>query len=122
ELHPTQFGYVLVPLALIAIPLSWRRSQTIYLAILLILITGFWLFFTHLQGRFLILIVPICALLLSQVQARWWTPALAIVLSCGVLATCLHLHQELMIYLYGEPHPGRPAGVVQLLGRENYSS
>src|SRR5205814_6540115 len=67
-----QFGYVLLPLGLLAIGLTWRRPGTWFLAGMLVFLTVFWLEFTHLQGRFYLLAVPLCGLPLSQVTLRRW--------------------------------------------------
>ena len=61
-----QFGFVLIPLGILAAGLSIRRSETQFLFSLLVLLTIFWIFFTHLQGRFYVLALPIAALLLAQ--------------------------------------------------------
>jgi hypothetical protein len=42
--------------------------------------TIFWLAFTHLQSRFYVLIIPVAALLLSQLERpRWFIPAAALI-------------------------------------------
>jgi hypothetical protein len=64
-----QFGYVLIPAALVSIILTFRQPETWFLSIVFLALTVVWLFFTHLQGRFFILAVPICALLVAKL--RW---------------------------------------------------
>jgi hypothetical protein len=66
-----QFGYLLLPLGLIAFVLSIRRPQAWFLFGLLLILTVFWLGFTHLQARFFLLAAPICALLIAQVDWRF---------------------------------------------------
>jgi hypothetical protein len=61
-----QFGYFLVPMAVLAIVIKWKDSDVWFLGAMLFLLTVFWLGFTHLQSRFFILAVPICALLIAR--------------------------------------------------------
>ncbi|HEX4792819.1 MAG TPA: glycosyltransferase family 39 protein [Humisphaera sp.] len=115
-----RFGYLFLPLALVAIALSYRRAQTWFLAGLLVMIAVVWLFFTHLQGRFLILALPIGALLIGQIEwDRWpipWSVAgllliIAVVISQAA-AGAVRLHIMLADRLYGE------RGIAGALGIE----
>jgi hypothetical protein len=65
-----RYGYLLIPLAIACAALAYRRPETWLLAALLLLLTVFWLGFTHLQGRFFVLAVPVAALLIAQVRGR----------------------------------------------------
>ena len=65
-----QFGFLLVPLAIIGIGIGWRDPQVWFLGAMLFLLAVFWLGFTHLQGRFLVLAIPICALLVATLPPR----------------------------------------------------
>src|SRR4029079_11585784 len=69
-----RFGYVLLPLGIIAVALSFKHRETKVLALLLLALLIFWLFMTHLQGRFFVLAIPICAMLIAQVQWKLWPP------------------------------------------------
>jgi hypothetical protein len=60
-----QYGYLLLPLALAAVVLNHRDPDVWFLGALLFFLAVFWLGFTHLQSRFFILAVPICAMLIS---------------------------------------------------------
>jgi hypothetical protein len=88
-----RYGYVLLPVALIALFISRGRPETWYLAALIFVMTVFWLGFTHLQSRFYVLIIPVAALLLSQLERpRWVVPAAALVviqamLTIGLVST-----------------------------------
>lgn len=73
-----RYGFVLIPAAAIAAALTFRRRETAMLIVNLVAIAAIWLFATHLQSRFLVLAVPICALLLAT--SRWVVPALALAL------------------------------------------
>lgn len=64
-----RFGYVLIPLGFIAGLGAVRRPEVQLLLILLVLLLLFWLGFTHLQGRFFVLAIPILALMISA--GRW---------------------------------------------------
>jgi hypothetical protein len=61
-----QFGFVLFPLALASVAFNYRDPIVWFLGTLLFLLILFWLTVTHLQSRFLILAVPLCALLVAQ--------------------------------------------------------
>jgi hypothetical protein len=65
-----RFGYAMIPFALVCAALAYRRPETWLLIALLALLAVFWLGFTHLQGRFFVLAVPLAALLIAQVQGR----------------------------------------------------
>jgi hypothetical protein len=63
-----------------------RDRESICLGVLLLFQAIFWLFFTHLQSRFFILSLPICALLIGQMNHRAWKwigSALAICIAVG---------------------------------------
>jgi hypothetical protein len=83
-----QYGFLLFPLALLSIAWNWRDPDVWFLGAMLFLLAVFWLGFTHLQSRFLILIVPICALLIARMR---WTVAIAIIAQAGVGFVMLHL-------------------------------
>src|SRR5581483_9239320 len=59
---------LLVLLALIAACIRVNR-ESFLLLVLLLLNGAFWLFFTHLQSRFFVLSIPICALLIGRAEA-----------------------------------------------------
>ena len=65
-----RYGYVLLPLGCAAVILTRKNPATICLAILLIVQTGFWLCFTHLQSRFMVMIIPMIALLIAQYESQ----------------------------------------------------
>ncbi len=110
-----QFAYALVPLGVLAAGLARRRPVTAFLAGMLLLLTGFWLGFTHLQGRFYLLALPACAILLAQVP--WRGRAAVAVFAVVIVAAVpgwLRLHRAVVARLYGEP--GGPGGVVAVVG------
>jgi hypothetical protein len=57
-----QYGYVVVPIGCAAAVARLRHAGGIFLAILLASIAVVWLFFTHLEGRFFVPIIPTAAL------------------------------------------------------------
>jgi hypothetical protein len=108
-----QFGFVLLPAALVAIVLPRRRGQGIFLGVLLLVLAGFWLALTHLQGRFFVLAVPVAALLIAG--ADWgrllWIGSTAAVLGVGV--GLISVHQRFSSRMYG---PQGWAGVIGVPG------
>lgn len=110
-----QFGYALVPLGVLAAVLARRRPATPFLVGVLLLLTLFWFGFTHLQGRFYLLALPACAILLAQVS--WGRRATIAILGVVVLAAIpgwFRLHRAVVARLYGEPNG--PGGVVAVVG------
>jgi hypothetical protein len=111
-----QFAYVLVPLGVVGMFVARRRPENLFLAGMLLLLTVFWLGFTHLQGRFYLLALPVCAIAAAQIE--WPRMAIPVVLLVIVAATVpgwLRVHRTILARLYGEP--GSPAGgMVSVLG------
>ncbi|MGD1276123.1 MAG: hypothetical protein ABR964_02730 [Tepidisphaeraceae bacterium] len=68
-----RYGWLLLPLAVIALALSWQERSAAFLGVLLLLQTAFWLLATHLQGRFMVIAIPLAAWLIVQYDGRLWT-------------------------------------------------
>ena len=111
-----QFGFVAIPLGILAAGFSIRRNESQFLFALLILLTIFWICFTHLQGRFYVLALPIAALLLAQIwQLETISrPAqairasiIAIVVIASILSEVL-LNGDLLSRLYSRELPLAP--------------
>lgn len=60
-----QFGYVILPLGIIAAIIARRNAIAWHLAGLFTILILFWLTMTHLQARFFVLAAPLAALMLS---------------------------------------------------------
>lgn len=105
------YGYVLLPIGLLAgvLALVQRRRQAVFLWLMLILLAIIWIGFTHLQGRFFILAIPILALMLGQVKWGLWQWPLAAVILAGGAVGFVGLNGQLLAWL----EPG-------LLGMENF--
>lgn len=101
-----QFGYLFIPAALASLVVTFRQPQTSYLAILLLILLIVWLFFTHLQSRFFILAVPLCALLIARLP--------------GGVAFPLVLAQAVVAFILLQQHFG-PRVVPPALGTEDLS-
>jgi hypothetical protein len=71
-----QYGYILLPLAIVAAIVRWRDRETWLLLIVGAIIFVTWIGFTHLQPRFLIMIVPVAAILAGRIKF----PAMSIVI------------------------------------------
>ncbi|HTL30410.1 MAG TPA: glycosyltransferase family 39 protein, partial [Tepidisphaeraceae bacterium] len=61
----SSYAWLLLPMAIAAAVLAWRRAECRTLAILIGLHALFWIAFTHLQGRFFVLLVPWGAILIA---------------------------------------------------------
>jgi hypothetical protein len=81
----SQFGYVLWPAALIAAVLAAMRRDrsTSMLSILAIIILAAWLGLTHLIPRFVILAVPVAAVLVGRIE--WGRSGIVIALAAATL-------------------------------------
>jgi hypothetical protein len=108
-----RYGYVLLPLGCAAVILTRKNQATICLAILLIVQTGFWLCFTHLQSRFMVMIIPMIALLIAQYESRGWT-ALCAVIAVGLACFSIAMLIGKMTRYLQTDHDK-----VSLIGREN---
>ncbi|MDP9175121.1 MAG: hypothetical protein M3O30_14835 [Planctomycetota bacterium] len=73
------YGLIFIPLGLAAIVLSFRSRVVLYLLMLLAMQTLVWLLFTHLQGRFMVMLIPLVALIIAQPRGRDWIAFCAIV-------------------------------------------
>ncbi len=66
------YGWVLLPLVIVASIIGWVRVEVRILALLILFHAVFWIFFTHLQGRFFILLVPWGAMLVGiAFESKW---------------------------------------------------
>lgn len=110
-----QYGFVLMPLALVAIVLRRSDPATWFLGALLFLLAPFWAGFTHLQSRFFILSVPLAALLITRLP---WQVGILIVLQPLIAFPMLHRHFESHVELRGN---GAEARVTDLTGVEDLS-
>jgi hypothetical protein len=72
-----RYGYVLFPLGIGALALGIRNRAMVGLGILLVFQIAFWICFTHLQSRFMVMAIPIIALMLAQIEPRAWLPLCA---------------------------------------------
>ena len=66
-----RYGFLFLPLTLVAIGLG-RDRRAIFLGAVLAVQLIIWLAFTHLEGRFFILAIPIGAMLIGLVRAQVW--------------------------------------------------
>lgn len=66
-----RFGYILIPTGILAGLFNLRRREAQLLLGLIFSWLIFWTFFTHLQGRFFTLAIPVCALLIASLTKPW---------------------------------------------------
>jgi hypothetical protein len=92
---------VLVPLATIALAMSARRPDGALLAGVFAILAVVWLGFTHLQGRFLLLAVPLGAVAIGMVRWGIARVGVLIVLLLAAGRSAVSLHRELADRLYG---------------------
>ena len=110
-----QFGFVPLTIGASAVFVSWRDRRARALALLLGMFLAFWLAFTHLQGRFFVIAVPVAALLGGIAEwRRMWTPVTASVALSAVISWSL-VHQQFEQRMRG------PMGWAPLLGKDDFS-
>jgi hypothetical protein len=105
-----RYGYVLLPLGVVAIALGPRSREVALLAILLLVQLIFWLGFTHLQSRFFVLAIPICAMLISLVNFKPFRLACAVAVCIATVVSFARLHQIISRY------PRDVIGLQQITG------
>jgi hypothetical protein len=79
-----RYGYLLIPFAILAAVMR-RDRDVLMLGLLLVVQAGFWLFFTHLQSRFFVLAIPVCALMVGGLKRKEWviaSVAVTVVVAC----------------------------------------
>lgn len=80
------YTWVFLPLVMAASIIGWRRVEVRILALLIFFHAIFWIFFTHLQGRFFILLVPWGAMLIAiALEEKWRIVSVA----SGVVIACI---------------------------------
>jgi hypothetical protein len=94
-----RYGFTLLPLALVAAAVD-RSPRAVFLLTMLAILTVFWVGFTHLQGRFFVLAIPVAAMLVASLE-RWRWPA-AGVLACVLVTSFVMLNVRLASYLYAK--------------------
>jgi hypothetical protein len=105
-----QFGYVIWPLAIIALLVNPRRPFAWALAVVVLLQLIFWLGFTHLIGRFFVLAVPAAAVVIGT--TRWRRGGEFVVASVVAAAA--------VVAWFGAP--GRPGGMVTAGGFDRFAA
>jgi hypothetical protein len=108
-----RFGFVVMPLGIVAAAFNWKDRRTAALCLILISLAVFWLFFTHLQSRFFTLAIPISALLIGQLGTRRLVviaySIIVLLAGCGGLAAVFEKVTSI------NPH------LFEIIGTENLS-
>jgi hypothetical protein len=108
-----RYGFVLLPLGAAAFVLSIRKKETLYLGILFAFQLAFWLCFTHLQSRFMVMEIPIIALLIAQCEMKIWIRMTAAASVAMAIFSCAMLIDKLGPYIELDRRTSA------LIGREN---
>jgi hypothetical protein len=84
-----RYGWVVLPLGAVAMALGYRNRLAWFLAALLAMHAVFWVGFTHLQGRFFVLSIPIVAIAAGLVRlALWRCGMIAAVITSSIVGCC----------------------------------
>ncbi|MDB5301463.1 MAG: hypothetical protein JWO87_3126 [Phycisphaerales bacterium] len=120
-----QFGYLLLPLGIAGLAFSIWRPDSWFLAGMLLLLTVFWTGFTHLQGRFFVLAIPVAALLAARIEWRRVPWAGAALVAVFAISGWVRVNNRLCAFLYGSDADPKRAGLIlptgngQALGNED---
>lgn len=91
-----RFGFLILPIGLASAALARSRESRFLLAVLAVMGIS-WLFLTHLQGRFFVSALPVCALLLGLIKsgksAAWAAGAAALAAIIGIGLVLARLHE-----------------------------
>jgi hypothetical protein len=77
-----KFGFVIIPLGIAAAALTRKRLTWTLVGVLVIQFV-FWVGFTHVQGRFMVVAIPILAILIGQPEGKLWS---SIVVAASVIS------------------------------------
>ncbi len=116
-----QFGFLIIPLSLAGVTCAFRSPTAWFCLAILGMLILFWLGFTHLQGRFFILAIPLCGLLVAHIK---WSRAIPVGIASVVLAGAggwIVLNRGIVSYLNGGPGSPMGIGLVSFLGVEQFS-
>jgi hypothetical protein len=108
-----RYGYAIIPLGIAAAILGRRNRTAMFLFLLAITQLFIWIGFTHLQSRFMVIVIPIIALLIVQVDFPGWK------IFCSAVAVALIVFATAAIGLKLQSISRRAPDLAQLIGREN---
>ena len=114
-----EYGFVILPLGIAACILRWRDRQIWLIFVVGIFILVVWIGFTHLLPRFLVMLIPVAAMAIGQIQwHRAWPVAVILVLTAAGLGWSYVIPE---LYKQSNPPPidGQPR--VALFGLEDTS-
>lgn len=90
-LADARFAYLLLPASLVLSACLWRRAEMRFLGLFLLFQLMFWLFFTHLQPRFGVIMLPIAALIVARSLAGFAPIEASVAVLCAAAGlTVLH--------------------------------
>ncbi len=108
-----RYGYALWPIAAGALLLGRKNRDSLFLGVLLAVQVVIWLLFTHVQSRFMVIAVPIIAILATRVgHTKWFVLCAGLAAGMIALSTCT-LVAKFQRYLHADHE------IAPLIGREN---
>jgi hypothetical protein len=99
-----RFGYVPLAAGVVALAVGYRDRRARVLGLVLLMLLIFWLGFTHLQGRFFVLAVPVVALLVALADWGKLTPVVTGAAAVWAVAAWAMVHGAFAERLYGTQH------------------
>jgi hypothetical protein len=91
-----RYGFVVLPAGLVAGALNRRRPEMLLLTSLLMLQAIVWVGFTHLQGRFFVLSIPMVAIGAGLVELVWWRWVVVGAAGVAIAVSLTHLVPRVM--------------------------
>ena len=117
-----RFGFVLLPLGLAGAILGWGKPAVRFAVVNMIVLMVFWLGFTHLQGRFFLLAVPLSGLMMAHLpwerMPRWVHGGIAGVIGVAAIIGAAGMEQQWSARV-DSPGLDQP-GLIALFGLENF--
>ena len=79
-----QYGFVLLPAALVACALGWEKRETWLIVICGLFVLVVWIGFTHLLPRFLVMLIPIAAIAVGRIEwGRAWPAGIVLLVAAA---------------------------------------
>jgi hypothetical protein len=93
-----RFGFVLLPFAVGGAITGWGKPAVRFAVVQMAALLTFWIGFTHLQGRFFLLAVPLCGLLLAHLpwerMPRWGQATIAVIIGLAAIGGAVGLERQ----------------------------
>ncbi|HEX4123253.1 MAG TPA: hypothetical protein VHY37_00895 [Tepidisphaeraceae bacterium] len=112
-----RFGFFLLPLGIAGAITGWGKPAARFGVVQLVALLAIWIGFTHLQGRFFLLAVPLCGLLLAHLpwerMASWQHATIASIIAVAAIGGAVMLERAWAVRVDVQ-------GAYALIGMEDF--